>query len=159
MARPPQPPPESAAQAALAASGREAKKPLRTAQVSCWRMMPNVIGGHVPAQARYPDARLRGMGSRNPIGVSGKPPGGICGTLVGYLSEVKDITSWALSVVAGFGRCRFRARLRVIVCPGASGRSGTIVQTVRSPAGPCGMMSHVLAGEQDYFGVIDGSDW
>lgn len=89
MARPPQPPPDSAAQAALAASGREVKKPLRTARVSCWRMMPNVIGGQAPAQAGYPDARLPGMGSRNPMGVSGKPPGGICGTLVGYLPEVK----------------------------------------------------------------------
>ena len=30
-----------------------------------------------------------GKGSRNPTGVSGKPPGGICGTLVGYFRKVK----------------------------------------------------------------------
>ena len=27
------------------------------------------------------------------------------------------------------------------------------------PAGPSGMMSHFLAGGQDYLGVIYGSDW
>ena len=39
MARPSQPPPDGAAQAALAASGKDAKKPLRRARVSCLRMM------------------------------------------------------------------------------------------------------------------------
>jgi hypothetical protein len=88
-----------------------------------------------PAQAEY---RIPRKGSRNPIGVSRKPPGGICGTPAGYLRKVKILqvgpsVLWLAlgGVDSGHGRgrsCVLELAAGQVLCVG----------TVRSRWGPAG---------------------
>jgi hypothetical protein len=93
------------------------------------------------------------------MGVSGKPQGGIYGTLAGYFRKAKRLQVGPLALLLAFGGVDSGTAADDPAAPGASSRSGAIRTISAVPAASCRVMSQVLAGGQDYSGVIDGSHW
>src|SRR6202050_1558782 len=102
-----------------------------------------VIGGQPPAQPRYLDARAAGNGIQEPPQWYLRNPGRVF-RKVKILQVGPLVLRLALAGVDSGHGCGDRAVLEPV--------AGQVpcVRTVRSPAGPRGMMSQILAGGQDY---------
>jgi hypothetical protein len=93
------------------------------------------------------------------MGVSGKPQGGIYGTLAGYFRKAKRLQVGPLTLLLAFGGVDSGTAADDPAARELAAGQAPYVRSVRSPEASCRVMSQVLAGGQDYLGVIDGSHW